>query len=118
MIWLAAMAEFGQSLFDRIEMIELDIPVGNDENPGVRPQRFDAGAKRMDQSAADDDVVTAVAERDLYDRRVGAKGNSHADACWIEDTATFRYAASAVITSATMASCGTSRDCTVRSASA
>ena len=47
MIWLAAMADFGQSLFDRIEMIELDIPVGDDENAGARPQRCDAGAERM-----------------------------------------------------------------------
>src|SRR5262249_21017569 len=109
---------FGQRLLDGIEVMQLDILIGDDEDPGARPQSLDARAQRPDQPTADDDVVAALAKRDRHGRWVGAKRSGHADAWWSEGAATFRCAASAVMTSATMASCGTSCDCTVRSASA
>ena len=81
---------FGQCLLDGIEVMELDIRIGDDEDPGARPQSLDARTERRDQPAADDDVVAALAERDLHDGRVGAKRSGHADACWSEGAATFR----------------------------
>ena len=108
----------GKRGFGGIEVMTRDILVGDDGGLGARPQRFDARAERGDQPAPDDDVVAAGAERDLDGRRIGAKRCGHAPAFRAGGAASFRNAASAVIMSATMASCGTSRDCTVRSACA
>src|SRR5580692_5829228 len=97
-------------------MITRDITVGNDDCLGTRPQRGDAGAQRSEQAAPDDDVVAARSDRDIDKRRIAANGRSHAPAPGCGEPGALRNAASAVMISATIASCGTSRDCTVRSA--
>ena len=100
------------------EVVTGDILVGDDGGFGTRAQRRDARTERRDQPAPDDDVVAAVAERDLDGCRIVAKRRRHAPAFRSGGAASFSHAASAVMMSATTASCGTSRDCTVRSACA
>ena len=111
-------AGMAQRRFGRLEMMARDILVGDDDGLGARPQRGDAGAERSQQAAADDDVVAARSERDIDDRRIIANGRGHAPAPCCGAPGALRNAASAVMISATIASCGTSRDCTVRSARA
>ena len=111
-------AGFGKRGFDGGEVITRDILVGDNGGFGTRAQRCNAGAERCDQAAPDDDVVAAVAERDLDGRRIVAKRRRHGPAFRSAGTASFSHEASAVMMSATMASCATSRDCTVRSACA
>ena len=99
-------------------MMARNILVGDDGGLGARAQTGDARAERSDDAAPDHDVIAAGAERDLDGRGIGTKGCRHAPAFPGGDTVTCKNEASAVMMSATMASCETSRECTVRSACA
>src|SRR5580700_6764167 len=105
-----------QRRFGRLEMIARDIVVGDDDGLGARPQRGDAGAQRIEQAAADDDVIAARSERDMNNRRIAANEHRHAPASCRGEFGALRNTASNVMISDTIASCGTSRDCTVMSA--
>ncbi len=92
--------------------------VGDDRGGGSRLQRRDARAEFGDQPPADQDVVGAVAQRHLDDRRLaGARVRGHG-ALAIAGAASPSGSASAAMISFTMVSCATSRDITVTSASA
>ncbi len=108
----------GQRGFGGAEMVARDFFVGDDRDLRTRTKRGDARAERTDQAASDDDVVAARIERDLDDCRIGAEGRGHTPAFSCGDGVSFRNESSAVRISATITSCATSRDCTVRSASA
>ena len=112
-----------ERLCDRGQDLPRDVFVGDDECLGARPQRGDALAERIGDAAPDHDVIAARAEIDLYELRLvgggcAAKGCGHAPSFGSVELATFRCAASAATISPTIDSCGVSRDCTVRSASA
>ena len=109
----------GQS---RIEMMLRYVLVADDGEPCTGPQLRDPLAERRELAAADHDVVAARAERDVDDDRIaGADGRGHERLPWIAPecgrAAQARRASTSTISS-TILSCGTSRDCTVRSASA
>ena len=64
--------------FRRREMMARHRLVGDDRDLASRPQRCDPLAERRDQAAPDDDVVGAVAERDIDDDRIaGAQRRGH-----------------------------------------
>ena len=97
--------------------------VRHDRGGGTRPQLGDARAELGQQTAPDRDVVTARAECDVDDGRIGgAKRRGH-DGILLDPGPPARlsrpkYPASAANVSLTIVSCGTSRDTIVRSASA
>ena len=113
---------FDQRRFGARQHITRHIVVGNDKSLGAGPQRRDPRAERIDDAAPDDDVVAAGAERDFDDSGIGAKrcrhSSSFAPSFAAVGARVLRKSASARIISATIASCGTSRDCTVISACA
>ena len=94
--------------------------VGDERHARARPQRLDARAQARKQPAADHDVVGALGQRDLHHDRFGKlalaqrRGHDFASGA----AAMSRYRGSAAMISSTMVSCGSSRDCTVMSASA
>src|SRR5580698_2308878 len=97
-------------------MMFRDILVTHNDRLGAGAQRGDARSKRCQQTAANDNVITACIQRHVHGRRIVANGSSH---CMLPAGAdAFRNSLSAVMMSVTIVSCGVSRDCTVRSASA
>ena len=87
--------------------------VGDQRDTRAGAQRFDARAEAGEQPAADDDVVGALGQRDLHNGRLtGTQRRGHG-----AFSAPRCLGISAMISS-TMVSCGSSRDCTVMSASA
>src|ERR1700722_21034234 len=95
-------------------MMPHDIFVADDDGLGARTQRREARAKRRQQAAANDDVIAARIERDTNGGGIGADRRGHWPLpCGTEGAS--RKSPSAATISVTIASCGTSRDCTVRS---
>src|SRR5580698_613089 len=94
-----------------------DILIADDDRFGAGAQRGDARAERSQKAAPNNDVIAARTERDVHGCRIAANRRGHpplpagAAGGW-------RNSSSAVMISVTIVSCGTSRDCTVRSASA
>src|SRR5262249_52341062 len=94
-----------------------DILVSDDRDLGAAAQRTDARAERCHEPATDHDVIAARIKRDIDAYRLaGAQRSGHALSS--AAAGAVRNSASATISSATMVSCATSRDCTVRSACA
>ena len=54
-----------QRAFGPLQPVPGDSAIGDDGGPGARPQRRDAGPQRRQHITADDDVIGAVAERDV-----------------------------------------------------
>ncbi len=112
----------GKGSLGRGEMVACDRLVADDRSLGARPQRGNPSSQRGQLAAADHDVVAALAERDIDDDRLaGTQRRSHGARSPSADgscpaSATPMRPASAVTISSTIRSCGTSRDCTVRSA--
>ena len=95
--------------------------VGDDGRARAGPQRRDARAQRSQHAAADDDVIGAVAERDIDRNGIGIfQRRGHRVAPTISlvvSLAPQRCACSAAMHSSTIFSCSTSREATVMSAS-
>ena len=92
----------------------LDIGVGDDRGLGAGLERLQATPERAEQPAPDHDVIRARAERDRHGDWIAAAQRRRHDA---PSRGATRERSAATISS-TMLSCGTSRDATVRSASA
>ncbi len=97
-----------------------DVAVGNDGGARAGPQRGDTGAQRLHHIAANDNVIGALAERDVDRDRVGMfQGRGHHVAP-IRPGVSFApphsKACKPSMHSSTIFSCGTSRDQIVRSA--
>ena len=108
-----------------LEPIPGDIAVGDDGGARAGPQLSDTGAQRWQHIAADDDVVGAVAERDIDRDRVGmfqrrghrVTPSAPGVACAAEAVPPVHsQVCRASMHSSTIFSCGTSRDQIVRSA--
>src|SRR5688572_22535937 len=104
-------------------MMVRNVLVGDDGNPGAGAQLRDALAERGKLAAADDDVIAAIAERNVNDDWIAAsqrRGHDTVSPGVDASGAAPRGSGPAVSTatiSSTILSCGTSRDCTVKSAS-
>src|SRR5262249_34344611 len=114
----------GKRGFGRRAVVACDRFVADDRSHGPRPQREDFLPQQRQLPAADDDVVAALAERDIDDDRIaGAQRRSHGrrSPCagtLVVASAVPSWPASALTISSTILSCRTSRDCTVMSARA
>ena len=64
----------------RLEPVLRHRAVRHDGGARAGTKRGDARAERGDQAAADDDVIGALAERDIDDGRIGAQRRRHHDA--------------------------------------
>src|SRR5439155_15071035 len=90
--------------------------VADDRDPGIRPQRFDALAKRTDDAAPDHNVVATRPKRDIDDDGLaGPQWRGHDEqsppaAVAGSAPANPRCLASTLIISSTIFSCTTSRD--------
>ena len=107
----------GQRRFGRSSQCLRHGAVGDDRGAHAGPQRGDARAERGQHAAADDDVIGAVAERDIDrdDRRNVSAARSWLTLIpsvvgWAAGAATPSRARSASMHSSTMRSCGTSRE--------
>ncbi len=96
------------------------VAVGDDGGPRAGPQRGDAPAQRPQHVAADDDVIGAIAERDIDGDRIGMfqrRGHGVTPILsWVCVQPPHRKACRASMHSSTIFSCGTSRDQIVKSA--
>src|SRR5262249_1159138 len=108
----------------RGKMVPCDRFVGDDRGLGAAPQRSNFFAQQGQLTTPDDDVVAALAERDIDDGRIAdTQRRSHgrrSPSAGGTDIAQARpiCPASALTISSTILSCSTSRDCTVISAKA
>ena len=97
-----------------------DRAIRHDGGARAGPQRGDAPAKGLQHIAADDDVIGAVAERDVDDDGIGMlQRRGHVALNALEvclDPSPHNQACKASRHSSTIRSCGTSRDQIVRSA--
>ncbi len=106
------------------EIVARDRFVGDDGRLGTGTQGGNPLPERGEQAAADHDVIAALAEHDIDDDRVDrAQWSSHGAGsplthCAKGVTARPMCPATAPRISSTILSCGTSRDCTTRSARA
>src|SRR2546429_931102 len=116
-------AGFGKRTLGLLQPVLCHGAVGDDGGPHAGAQRGDAGAERLQHATADDDVVGALAKRDV-DRDIGGmfQWRSHGVTLipsvvgWAEGATAHSRARRASIHSSTMRSCGTSREAIVRSA--
>ncbi len=114
----------GKGSLGRGEVVACDHFVADDRRLGPRPQRGDFFAQQCQLPAADDDVVAALAQRDVNDARIacaqwrGHDRRSPGAGAPAAAPATPSWPASELTISSTILSCSTSRDCTVRSANA
>src|SRR5262249_38280089 len=112
----------GKRGFGRRAVVACDRFIADDRGHGPGPQRDDFFPQQRQLPAANDDVVAALAERNIDDDRIaGAQRRSHGRrspcaAALAVASAVPSWSASALTISSTILSCSTSRDCTVMSA--
>src|SRR6478672_10598365 len=104
-------------------MMLCHVLVADDRELGARAQPSDPLAQRRKLAAADHDVIAALPQRNLNNRGIAASqrrghGMPPSARSFEVVVGCNSWSPSAAMISSTILSCGTSRDCTVRSASA
>ena len=111
-------ATAGKRGLDNVDRNASDIVIGHDRDFSSRTQSRNPRPERRDKSASDHNVITTRTKRDTDGCRIGTKGRSHASELSCIEADTCKNAPRAVTMSATIKSCATSRECTVKSARA